>query len=84
MQLLFRVFRLATNSLTGNWKPGGSILHPHQLLLRKAIKHYRVILNIDSTSTVIDHPCLHHHHPLHNKELYQNLTISHIHNLPLQ
>jgi hypothetical protein len=33
------LFRLATNSLTGNWKPGGErIPHPHQLLLRKAIK----------------------------------------------
>ena len=25
MQLSFGSFRLATNSLTGNWKPGGSI-----------------------------------------------------------
>ena len=28
-------FRLATNSLTGNWKPGGSILHPHHQSLRE-------------------------------------------------
>jgi hypothetical protein len=39
MQLSPRSFRLATNSLTGNWKPGGErIPHPHQLLLKKAIK----------------------------------------------
>jgi hypothetical protein len=32
-------FRLATNSLTGNWKPGGErIPHPHHLLLKKARK----------------------------------------------
>jgi len=24
------LFRLATNSLTGNWKPGGRESHPHQ------------------------------------------------------
>ncbi len=33
MQLSFGSFRLATNSLTGNWKPGGErIPHPHHLL----------------------------------------------------
>jgi len=35
MQLLFGNFRLATNFLTGNWKPGGEkIPHPHQRHLR--------------------------------------------------
>jgi len=30
-------FRLATNSLTGNWKPGGErIPHPHHLLFKEA------------------------------------------------
>jgi len=38
MQLSSRSFRLSTNSLTGNWKPGGRESHPHHLLLRKARK----------------------------------------------
>jgi len=37
VQLLFYNFRLATNSLSGNWKPGGErIPHPHHLLLGEA------------------------------------------------
>jgi hypothetical protein len=35
MQLLFGVFSLATYSLTGNKKPGGSILHPHHQFLKE-------------------------------------------------
>ena len=35
MQLSFGVFRLATYSLTGNKKPGGSFLHPHHQFLKE-------------------------------------------------
>ena len=38
----------ATNSLTGNWKPGGRESHPHQLPLREAVNSNRVIF--DSTT----------------------------------
>jgi len=38
----------ATNSLTGNWKPGGRESHPHQRHLRDAVNSNRVIF--DSTS----------------------------------
>jgi hypothetical protein len=48
MQLSPRSFRLATNSLTGNWKPGGRESHPHQRHLRDAVNSYRVIF--DSTT----------------------------------
>jgi len=37
-KLLFGVFRLATYSLTGNKKPGGSNLHPHQSSLIMPIR----------------------------------------------
>jgi len=39
----FRFCRLATNSLTGNWKPGGSILHPHHQFFEEIGNLMRVI-----------------------------------------
>jgi hypothetical protein len=38
MQLSSRSFRLATNSLTGNWKPGGESIPSAPLALEKSKK----------------------------------------------
>jgi len=38
MQLSFTSFRLATNSLTGNWKPGGSYSPPAPIAFEKGNK----------------------------------------------
>jgi hypothetical protein len=38
MQLSFRSFRLATNFLTGNWKPGGESIPSAPLTLEKSKK----------------------------------------------
>jgi hypothetical protein len=38
----FEIFRLATNSLTGNWKPGGRESHPHHLPFKEWQETYFV------------------------------------------
>jgi hypothetical protein len=49
MQLSSGSFRLATYSLTGNKKPGGSILHPHQQFFKEIVNLLRG--HFGSTST---------------------------------